>query len=316
MPLVSVVMPVYNGEMYLAESIESILSQTLNNLELVVVDDCSSDDSAAIVRNYAKSDERVRLIQQARNLGAASARNSGIAASSGEFIAAMDSDDMCLPQRLDRQADFLRTHPDIGVVGTGIKSVYEDMTARVKGDVPQQHAFIVLRWCLRLFAVGGATIMARRNTLISIGGYEDNRRFADDQELFSRLLWKTRFANLPDPLYIYRRHTAQNTARPRQEHQTNGPEVLQCWLNRLVGEKPPIFIDSLKPLRDGSKIGWRERRQLRRDAERLINALVAAKMLVASDMPLIEAEMNKRLESTMPRFWQMLLHWKRHHFGR
>ena len=308
-------MPVYNGEKYLAETIESILAQTLTSLELVVVDDCSSDSSVGIIRDCAKRDERVRLVQHERNKGSASARNSGIATSCGEFIAAMDCDDISFPQRLEKQVDFLQSHPAIGVVGTGMQSLFEDMTTRVKVAVPQQHALIVLRWCLGLFAVAGPTIMTRRNMLISVGGYEDTRRISDDHELYSRLLWKTRFANLPEALHLYRCHDNQKSVTMREEQKSEADVTWQRWLNRLVGEDQPISITRLNPLRDSTKIGWRERRLLRRDVERLIDALVAAKILVASDMPLIEAEMNKRLESTTPRLWQMFLHWRRHRFG-
>ena len=104
-------MPVYNGEKYLAEAIESILTQTFADFEFVIVDDGSQDGSAAIIRDYAKRDERIRVIRHERNQGVTTARNSGIAASRGEFIAAMDHDDISLPQRLEKQVDFLQSHP-------------------------------------------------------------------------------------------------------------------------------------------------------------------------------------------------------------
>jgi len=309
-------MPVYNGEKYLAEAIESILTQTFADFEFVIVDDGSQDGSAAIIRDYAKRDERIRVIRHERNQGVTTARNSGIAASRGEFIAAMDHDDISLPQRLEKQVDFLQSHPDIGVVGTFLQSVSQEMSRLHLHEKPQQHALIVLRYSLGATPIAGPTIMVRRKTMLSVGGYEESIKVADDRDLFSRLFWQARFANLPEELYLHRRYDQQTSFKLLEERKREGFATRQRWLNRLWGEAPPASIDRLERLRDGTKMGWRERRLLRRDVERLIDAMVAAKMLVASDMPMIEAELNRRLESTTPRLWQMFLHWRRHHFGR
>ena len=117
MPLVSVVMPVYNTEKYVGEAIESILGQTFSDFEFIIVDDGSRDRSPAIIRDYERSDERIRCLRLERNAGTAAAKNHGIAAATGEFIAGMDSDDVSLPERLGKQLEFLRANPDIGAVG-------------------------------------------------------------------------------------------------------------------------------------------------------------------------------------------------------
>ena len=316
MPVVSVVMPVYNGEKYLAEAIASILNQTFADFEFIIVDDCSQDGSAEIIRAFAKCDERIRLIQHERNLGEAAARNSGIAASSGELIAAMDCDDISLPERLEKQARFLQSHPDIGVVGTFLYTVSADKTGRQSHAYPQQHAFIVLESALGSTPVAGAATMARRNALHSVGGYDSAQHFACDKELFSRLFCATRFANLPTALYVYRMHHGQMTQMSDEKQKTVAADVRRRWLDRLWGEAPPASIDRLNKLRVGTKLGWRQRRLLRQDIERLLKALVANKALIASDLPLLEPELNRRLESMTPRRWQMFLHWRRHRFGR
>ena len=131
MPLVSVIMPVYNGEKYLAEAIDSILVQTFTDFELLIVDDGSQDNSAEIIRSYVKRDSRIRFFQQEQNEGSANARNRGIANAKGEFIAAMDCDDVSLPERLQKQVDFLESHPEIGALGTrgrGVRSRYGEHT--------------------------------------------------------------------------------------------------------------------------------------------------------------------------------------------
>ena len=238
-PLVSVVMPVYNGERYLSEAIESILTQTLSDLELIVVDDCSADGSAAIARDYVSRDERVRLLQHERNQGSASARNSGIAVSRGEFIAAMDSDDISLPQRLEKQAAFLQAHPHIGVVGSNLQIVSAELSEGISHSYPQEHTFIVMEWILGgRTTMPGAVFMARRDVLLSVGGYEDSRIVTDDKELFSRLFEKTNFANLPDELYLYRRHVGQKTETMQEEQLSQAVTIRQRYLGAIRAASP------------------------------------------------------------------------------
>ena len=110
-PLASVVMPVYNTEKYLAEAIESILAQTLTDFEFIIIDDGSSDGSAEICRSYVKRDSRIRLIELAENGGEFTARSLGLAEARGEFLVGHDSDDLCLPDRLEKQARFLQSNP-------------------------------------------------------------------------------------------------------------------------------------------------------------------------------------------------------------
>src|SRR3990172_10052244 len=109
-PRISVVMPVYNAELFLASAIESILGQTLPDFEFVIVNDGSTDSSLEIVQEYAATDGRIRLVSRP-NTGIVGALNDGLAISQGEFIARMDADDMALPHRFERQLKFLEETP-------------------------------------------------------------------------------------------------------------------------------------------------------------------------------------------------------------
>lgn len=111
--LVSIIVPNYNSEQYIAECLNSIISQTYTEWEIVIVDDCSNDDSPNIARSYVEQDERIKLIALNNNAGSAVARNTGIEASSGRFIAFLDSDDVWLPDKLAKQIEFMRSnkHP-------------------------------------------------------------------------------------------------------------------------------------------------------------------------------------------------------------
>ena len=175
-PLVSVVMPVYNGERYLAEAIESILGQTFTDFELLIVDDGSIDSSPAIARAYAERDSRIRIFQLERNMGKADARNVGCFAAKGDYIAAMDCDDISLPLRLEKQVNFLETNPGIGIVGVCAKTLNYDLTETLMNwDVPRCHALIVLTTFLG-YGFVGASIVCRRDILHTVVGYEPGRR--------------------------------------------------------------------------------------------------------------------------------------------
>ena len=128
-PIVSVLMPAYNSEKYIAESIESILNQTFKDFEFIIINDGSTDNTANIVREYAANDPRIKFIDNKKNQGVAKIRNELLNAANGQYLAYQDSDDISLPHRLKIQVDFLDSHPDISVVGAALECFpkYEKM---------------------------------------------------------------------------------------------------------------------------------------------------------------------------------------------
>lgn len=315
MPLVSVIMPVFNGETYLAESIESILAQTYTDFEFIIVDDGSQDRSAEIAESYAEHNKRIRVVKLERNVGVADARNHAMALSSAEFIAVMDCDDVSLPQRLQRQVDFLRRNPNIGVLGTGAQAVNEKLRPLFGFDLPQRHALIVVNLFVGSFFIH-PSVMMRRDALSAIGGYEPSRQTAVDPELWSRLLWRTRFANLPERLLLYRFHEAQNHLTRDAAAKTQAWVVRERLLKRLWGEAPRETLVRFERMRQNDKLGPSDRRRARHDLARLLDALIAAEIIDSCDRAQVEVHIRRSLEGTTPRIWQMFLHWKRHRFGR
>ncbi len=315
MPLVSVIMPVFNGEKYLAEAIESILAQTFTDFELLIVDDGSTDGSAEIIRSFEAQDRRVRFIQLKSNKGVSDARNFGIAAATGDCIAGMDCDDVSLPQRLEKQVDFLKANPKIGAVGTCCRVFSHDL-ARSHFDfvVPQRHAQIALNLFIGAHFVN-STVMFRRQYLTSVGVYEPGRRKAEDIELVSRLLDETpiTFANLPDILLQYRRHTQAKGYSPNIERDRR--RVWAGMLHRLWGEAPDSTLELFHSLRMQENLGWVDRRHAKKDLLRLIEAMISHNWVDLEDKPLLIAEMNRRLEQASPRRWQQFCHWRRHRLG-
>ena len=294
-PLVSVILPVFNGETYLAEAIESILTQTLSDLELIVIDDCSVDGTAAIIRDYANRDERVRLVRHDHNQGMPSARNSGIAVSRGEFIATMDCDDVSLPQRLEKQAAFLEANPDIGVVGIFVQNVAEDLSVRQIQSFPQQHAFMVMYWILGGTTLYGGVYMARRSALLAVGGYNESYKLAEDTELFSRLCLETRVANLPEALYLYRHHDQQVSAsakRRKLRAQENNTIRLR-WLQRVSGKTTATALERFDRFYWSQRFSWREWWLLRYDIQRLLKGMERAGVLAGRDLEFAPATLEK-----------------------
>ncbi|MCE2470634.1 MAG: glycosyltransferase family 2 protein [Anaerolineae bacterium] len=316
MPLVSVIMPVYNGEKFLGAAIESILAQTFTDFELVIVDDGSTDGSAEIVLSFEAQDARVHFIQLAQNSGHGPALNAGLAVAKGEFIGCMDCDDISLPQRLEKQVAFLGSHPQIGAVGTWAKVQNEDLTStHFEFKVPESHALIAFNLLFGASFVG-STVLTRRDYIFQVEGYDSEGRQNIDLDLSCRLLWHTsiRFANLLENLYVYRRHTRAISISDAGGHDASERRIRARMLQQLWSEVPPGAIDRFQRLRFQHKLGWAERRATKRDLRRLIDSLIAHSRVDPGDKPLLIAAMNQRLEQASPRLWQQFCHWRRLRF--
>ena len=119
MPKISIITPAYNCEKYLEQSVDSVLSQTWQDWELLIIDDCSKDNTYALMQKLAKKDERIRILQNPQNSGAAATRNNGVRQASGEWIAFIDSDDLWEPDKLEKQMALLLKIPEAALVFTG-----------------------------------------------------------------------------------------------------------------------------------------------------------------------------------------------------
>ena len=313
MPLVSVIMPVYNGEKFLAEAIESILAQTFTDFELIIVDDGSTDGSVAIIRDCEKRDIRVRSLRFERNMGAAQARNRGLDAARGEFVTGMDCDDISLPQRLGKQVAYLQAHPEIGALGVSAQVVYQDLSPENKLGMPRTHPHIAFNIPLG-WSIIGASVMMRRDLVTAVGGYDPRYRVGDDMDLAARLICRTRYANLPDYLYLWRRHDRQIHGTDSAKKAWN--DLLHDLYSNLWGEVPAGTLDRVADVRSRERLGWAKRRAIKRDMKRLIDSMIQANWIQPEEKTILYAEMNRRLERMSPRPWQMFCHWRRHRFGR
>lgn len=209
--MISVVMPVYNSDKYLDEAIWSIRRQTLTAYEIVLVDDGSTDGSRRILCQHAADDERIRVLEHSHQ-GLASSLNRGFVEAREEFVAIMHADDVSLPDRLAKQAAFLRAHPEVAVLGGAVMVSAPDSPEPKFCRFPTSPAEI--RELLpRLNVLAHPTVMMRRSVLVEVGGYRPAFRAAEDYDLWLRTSEFYDLANLPDVLLRYRRHPGQASVR-------------------------------------------------------------------------------------------------------
>lgn len=206
MPAVTVVMPVYNGARYLREAIDSILGQTFRDFELLIINDGSTDDSAAVAASYP--DPRIRLISNDTNRGLVFTANRGLETARGSFIAIMHSDDIALPNRLERQVRFLEANPRVGVVG----SWYERFGSESNVIRPPTDHDNLAATLLFQSPFGHPTVMLRARVLRETGHrYAASEFPLEDWGLWTRLARVTRLANVPEVLLRYRVHATSVT---------------------------------------------------------------------------------------------------------
>jgi glycosyltransferase involved in cell wall biosynthesis len=200
-PLVTILMPVYNAERFLREAVDSILNQTLNNFEFLIIDDGSSDSSLEIIRSY--SDPRIRLIQNEKNIGISTTLNKGINLASADFIARMDADDISYPERLQKQYDYLKTHPDCALLSTQARIITEDGQEKYIDDTDGNYYYYILTFSSPIFH---SSVMYRKDAVLDVGMY--SAPYSEDFELFWQLTRKYKLYNLPEVLLDYRNHSA------------------------------------------------------------------------------------------------------------
>jgi glycosyltransferase involved in cell wall biosynthesis len=199
-PLVTILMPVYNAERFLCEAIDSILNQTLANFEFLVIDDGSTDSSLNIIRSY--KDPRIRLVQNEKNLGISLTLNKGIELASTELIARMDADDISYPERLQKQYDYFKDHPDCALLSTQARVITEDKQVEYTDRTNSDFYYYNLTFSSPIFH---PSVMYRKQAVKEAGMYAI--KYSEDYELFWQLSRKHKFYNLPEVLLDYRNNT-------------------------------------------------------------------------------------------------------------
>lgn len=246
-PLVSILMPVFKTAPYLHEAMDSMLSQTFMDFELIVLDDCSPDEAEAIMDTY--TDPRIVRYKGEKNVGLSNVLNVGIGMARGKYIARMDSDDISLPNRLQVQVDYLETHPEADLVSVGMQlfGAREDVWVR-ELDVEKVKINALFH-----SPVLHASSVWRKDSFESRGlRFRQDMVPAEDYDLWTRALVKgLKLVNLPDVLYKYRMHPSQATvqtdktsAKSREVQQ----EFLRLALPSLSEKNREAFPKKLWPV--------------------------------------------------------------------
>lgn len=243
-PRVSVVMAVRNGGPYLAEAVASVLGQSLGDLELVVVDDGSTDGTAATLD--AIEDPRIVRLRNERPLGAAAARNRALEVARGEFVAIQDADDVAMRGRLEAQAAFLDAHPEYGVCAARFTTIDRAGVPLIgRPPVPSAEALVV--WRLLLFSnpVCHSTLFARRSVVRAAGPYDTALAASHDRDFVGRLLRASRLFVLPEELVRFRLHPDSMGARSEALQRANSLHVRRNLLRWFHGPGVLVYmIDS------------------------------------------------------------------------
>jgi GT2 family glycosyltransferase len=238
-PAISVAMSVYNNAPYLRAAIDSVLAQSFGDFEFLIVNDGSTDGSAEIIDHYAAADPRVRAIHQ-ENRGLIFSLNRLIDEARAPLIARMDGDDICHPERFEKQAAFLAAHPDHGVIGAWATSIDEEGENCDDGGLDQPTTFEGLLAALKdKPTICHSSAMLRTDVLRAVGGYRALYRHCEDYDLWLRLSEVTKLCSLPERLILYRYSDTQVSTRYILAQAVGHAVAWEAHLERLAGRPDP-----------------------------------------------------------------------------
>jgi len=237
-PAVSIVMPVFNGERFLRDAVESVLAESFRDLELVVLDDGSTDATPEILTEYASEDSRVRIHREEGET-LAQTLNRCVGHCSAPLLARLDADDVSIPGRLEDQVGFMEANPQVALLGGQAELIDEDGEAFGIAEYPTGDAD--LRRALQTINpfVHSAIVM-RRSAFDAAGGYRASLPHAEDLDLWLRIAELGGLANLPGPVVRYRIHSAQQSFRKQREQAVHSMATQMASRARAAGEPDPL----------------------------------------------------------------------------
>lgn len=234
-PKVSITMPVLNGERYIRTAIDSIVAQTYNNYELLVIDDGSTDRTQEQLKPYFDK-INIRCLRHPYPWGISRSVNEGIRNSTGEMIAFLDHDDRWMPEMLETQVEYLQSHPDVGMVHSDFQTIngegdiIEDSVAQCRRRVRPSGS--VFRQLFMDSFIVANSVLIRKECFDRLGGFDESLRFGD-YDMWLRIARHYKIDYIPKVLTSYRQHTTQNS-RPRSgnvpDHEVVALAVIKKWL--------------------------------------------------------------------------------------
>lgn len=242
-PLISVLLPVYNAQKYVESAVRSILTQTLADFEFIIINDGSKDRSREILESLAAQDKRIRLVSR-ENRGIVATLNEGLELARGEFVARMDADDLAMPERFERQVDFMRRYPLLAACGTAVMFIDPDgEPIAPKANMKLQAQDVDAALMRGEWPVVHPSIMMRTQRVRAIGGYREYATW-EDHDLFLRLGEAGGMANIPEILLKYRLHL-QSIVHSRTD--TKGETLTRLIRDAYQRRNLPMPADAQMP---------------------------------------------------------------------
>ena len=208
-PLVSVVMPAYNAEKYISEAIESILGQTFENFELIILDDASTDSTWEIIKKYSEKDGRITPVRNRQNLYIAGNRNKGISLARGKYVVWQDADDISLPKRIEKLAELMEKNPEVGLCGSYLQSFSDGKDLDVRKYATDDKT--LRKNIFKYSPVAQPAAIVRKSCFDELGSFNLEYPPAEDLDFSFRVGAKHKFANIPEVLLRYREHPGSAT---------------------------------------------------------------------------------------------------------
>ncbi|MBE9228317.1 glycosyltransferase [Phormidium sp. LEGE 05292] len=237
--MLSILMPVYNAKQYLAETIESVLSQTYKEFELIIINDSSTDNSLEIIKSYAEKDRRIKVFSHQSNQGIVSTLNWGLDLAENELIVRIDADDLMLPIRLERQVAFMMEHPDVAVASSYV--YYIDQKGRLIGNYQPKYitkaAVDEAFQKNELISFHHPAVIMRKSVVQEFGGYRQDLELAQDLDLWNRIVEKYPVLVQPEFLTKYRIHGSSISVRKVGLSLTTIRFIQECVDRRRRGEE-------------------------------------------------------------------------------
>lgn len=231
LPKVSVIMPVYNGDKYIKEAIDSILAQTFTDFELIIINDGSTDQSVRIIESY--TDARIKLVQNDKNMGLSITRNKGLRLAQGEYIANLDCDDVTYPTRLEKQVDFLDRNTDYGLIGSYIETVDKNgqIIENSTWSFPASAQEIPTILFFANYFAQSATMI--RKSALPTTLYREDLPPAEDYDLWIRIAEKSKVWNLQEVLTQIRNHGENTSIINKKDYLIAMPLIYDYQLSKL-----------------------------------------------------------------------------------
>ena len=247
---ISVLMPVYNTPKdFLKEAIDSILNQTFKDFEFLIINDGSTNNAEDIILSY--EDKRIKYIKNEKNLGLIDTLNKGIELAQGEYIARFDSDDISLPERLEKQYNYMINNPQVGVLGTQ----YESFPKRKVSNLATKNDTIKEILLLDSNTIGHPTVMIKKSILLDNNvRYDKQALYVEDYKMWLDLIDKTEFANLEDILLKYRRHNESICKQNSQKQNINVQKIMFEAQAKYFNINANTIVEIIERLKNNQKI--------------------------------------------------------------